>query len=228
MNPFKGPSRLGATPVADTPYQRAGQAWDQRLGTWRAQAAGWRLIALGLLVVNAGQSAGLIWQAAHGGVTPWVVEVDKLGEARATAPAVQGWRPTDAMVAWSLARWLEGVRALPADPVVLGQAWRRAYDFVDDAGAVALSDHARAADPFGQVGKIQVTVEVTSVVRASPDSFRLAWIERRYENGQLAATDHWSGILTLVLRPPRTIDGLRKNPLGIFIHSMAWSKEFTS
>jgi type IV secretion system protein VirB5 len=185
-------------------------------------------MAVGLLMSNTALCGSLAWLAARGSVTPWVVQVDQLGEPRIVAPAVQGARPTDAMIAWSLARWIESVRSLPSDPVVLGQAWRRAYDFVDDAGAVALSDQARAADPFGQVGKVQVTVEVSSVVRASPDSFRIAWIERRYENGQLAATERWTGILTLAMRPPRTLDGLRKNPLGIFIHSMAWSKEFTS
>jgi type IV secretion system protein VirB5 len=228
MNPFKGPPRLGATPVPETPYQRAGQAWDERLGTWRAQAAGWRLMAVGLLMTNTALGGSLAWLATRGSVTPWIVQVDHLGEPGVVAPAVQGVRPTDPMIAWSLARWIEGVRSLPADPVVLGEAWRRAYDFVDDAGAIALSDHARGADPFGQVGKVQVTVEVSSVVRASPDSFRIAWIERRYENGQLAATERWSGILTLALRPPRTLDGLRKNPMGIFIHSIGWSKEFTS
>jgi len=228
MNPFKGSPRLGATPVPETPYQRAGQAWDERLGTWRAQAAGWRLMAVGLLAANTALCGSLAWLATRGSVTPWIVQVDHLGAPRVVAPAVPGVRPTDPMIAWSLARWIESVRSLPADPVVLGEAWRRAYDFVDDAGAIALSDHARGADPFGQVGKVQVTVEVSSVVRASPDSFRVAWIERRYENGQLAATERWSGILTLALRPPRTLEGLRKNPLGIFIHSIGWSKEFTS
>ena len=228
MNPFKGSPRLGAMPVPETPYQRAGQAWDERLGTWRAQAAGWRLMAVGLLMTNTALCGSLAWLATRGSVTPWIVQVDHLGEPRVVAPAVQGVRPTDPMIAWSLARWIEGVRSLPADPVVLGQAWRRAYDFVDDAGAVALSDYARGADPFGQVGKVQVTVEVSSVVRASPDSFRIAWIERRYENGQLAVTERWSGILTIALRPPKALEGLRRNPLGIFIHSIAWSKEFTS
>lgn len=228
MNPFKGSPRLGATPVPETPYQRAGQAWDQRLGTWRAQAAGWRLAALGLLAICAGQSAGLVWLSARGGITPWVVEVDKLGEPRLVAPAVQGARPTDPMIAWTLARFVEDVRGVPADGVLLGKAWRRAYDFTSEAGAAALTDYARGADPFAQLGRVQVAVEVVSVVRASPDSFRLTWIERRYENGQLTATERWAGVFTLVITPPRTADALRKNPLGIFIRSIAWSKEFTS
>ena len=226
MNPFKGSPRLGATPVPESPYQRAGQAWDERIGSARVQAANWRLVALGLLTVCGGLSAGLIWLSARGTVVPWIVQVDRTGQPQAVGPASGGYRPTDPMIAWTLARFIEDVRGLPADPVVLGQAWRRAYDFTDNTGAAALSDYARGADPFSQIGKAQVSVDVTSVVRASPDSFRVAWIERRYVQGQLAATQHWSGILTVVLVPPRTGDGLRRNPLGVFIRAINWSQEF--
>lgn len=226
MIPFKGSPRLGATPGPETPYQRAGQAWDERLGSARVQAASWRFMALGLLATCGGLSAGLVWLSARGTVIPWVVEVDRTGQPRAVAPAQQGYRPTDPLIAWTLARFIEDVRSVPADPVVLGQAWRRAYDFTDSAGAAALSDYARGADPFSEVGKAQISVEVTSVVRASPDSFRVSWTERRYVDGQLAATQRWSGILTLKLIAPRTAEGLRKNPLGIFICSISWSQEF--
>lgn len=34
MNPFRRSSaRFGATPILETPYQRAGQAWDERIGS---------------------------------------------------------------------------------------------------------------------------------------------------------------------------------------------------
>ena len=101
----------------------------------------------------------------------------------------------------------------------------RAYDFTTDKGAAALNDYARTNDPFAKVGKVQVAVEVSSVIRASDSSFRIAWIERRYENGALAATERWTAILTIVLNTPRDIDRLRKNPLGVFVHAINWSKE---
>ena len=90
---------------------------------------------------------------------------------------------------------------------------------------MALNDYARINDPFARVAQTQVAVEVSSVIRASADSFRIAWVERRYEQGQLAATERWSAIVTLVLQPPRDAERLRKNPLGIFIHAINWSRE---
>ena len=226
MSPLKGPARYGATPEAETAYQRAGQAWDARLGSARVQAFNWRLIAMGLLALSGGLSAGLVTLSLRGGVTPWVVEVDKLGEPRIAAPAVQGARATDPMIAWTLARFVTDVRTVSTDPVLMRQAWLRAYEFTSTEGAAALSDHARRADPFSQVGKTQTTVAVTSVVRASPDSFRLAWTEQRFADGQLVATERWTAILTVVVKPPRTAEGLRANPLGVFVTALSWSKEF--
>ena len=92
-------------------------------------------------------------------------------------------------------------------------------------GALALDDYARRADPFVEIGKTQVAVEVSSVIRASPDSFRVAWIERHYVDDALAATERWSAILTIVIEPPTDADRLRKNPLGVYVHALNWSKE---
>ena len=49
---------------------------------------------------------------------------------------------------------------------------------------------------------------------------------RRFVNDKsLAATERWSAILTVVVQPPRDADTLRKNPLGIYINAINWSKE---
>jgi type IV secretion system protein VirB5 len=223
---FKRPSvRYGRTPEPETPYQKAAQAWDERIGSARVQAKNWRLMALGELAVIAGLAGALIWQSARGTVVPWVVQVDRLGQAQAVAPAVADFRPTDPQIAWHLARFIEQVRSIPADPIIVRQNWLRAYDFTTDRGALALNDYARANDPFSKVGRTQVSVEVSSVIRASDDSFRVAWVERTFENGQLAKTERWTAILTLVVQPPRDAERLRKNPLGIFVYAINWSRE---
>jgi type IV secretion system protein VirB5 len=226
MRPFHRPTlRYGTTPAAETPYQKAAQVWDERIGSARVQARNWRLIAFGNLVLATGLAAAIVWQATRGTVVPWVVQVDQLGQAQAVARAVADYKPTDGQIAWHLARFIEQVRSIPIDPVIVRQNWLSAYDFATDRGALALNDYARSNDPFAKVGKVQIAVDVSSVIRASADSFRISWTERRYENSSLAATERWSAIVTIVVSPPRDADRLRKNPLGIFIHALNWSKE---
>jgi type IV secretion system protein VirB5 len=130
------------------------------------------------------------------------------------------------MIAAILARFIQDVRSIPADYVVFRENWLHAYAFSDKAGAERLSAYANQAKPFAQLGKSQVSVQVTSVVRASPGSFRVAWTETRYVDGQLADVERWSGILTVTVRPPDSLKGLSPNPLGVFVTHLDWSKEF--
>ena len=223
---FKRPSTpYGQAPLPETPYQRAAQVWDDRIGSARVQARNWRLMAFGSLILSAGLATALVWQSASGSIVPWVVQVDKLGAAQAVAPATADYEPSDPQLAFYLAKFIEQVRSIPSDPIIVRQNWLRAYDFTTQAGALALNDYARTNDPFANVGKQQVAVDVSSVIRASPTSFRIAWIERRYQDGSLASTERWSAIVTVVVQTPRTADALRKNPLGIYINAINWSKE---
>ena len=226
MNLFRRPAtHYGKTPQPETPYQKAAQVWDERIGSARVQAKNWRYMAFGSLVLSGGFAAALVWQSVQGTVVPWVVQVDKLGQAQTVAPATADYRPTDPQIAWHLARFIEQVRSIPADPIIVRQNWLRAYEWTTDRGAVALNDYARTNDPFTKVGKQQIAVDVSSVIRASPDSFRVAWVERHYENGQLAETTRWTAILTIVVQVPRNADRLRANPLGIYVNAINWSRE---
>lgn len=228
MNIFRRPAtHYGKTPEPVTPYQKAAQVWDERIGSARVQARNWRYMAFGCLILSAGFAAALVWQSARGTIVPWVVEVDQHGEARAVEPAVAAYQPTDPQIAFHLARFIEQVRGLPSDPVIVRQNWLRAYDFTTDRGAIALNDYARANDPFTRVGQEQISIEVSSVIRASQDSFRIAWTEQHYENGQLSRTQRWTAILTVALQQPRDAERLRANPLGIYVNAINWSREMS-
>src|SRR5258705_11253812 len=101
---FKRPSvRYGRMPEPETPYQKAAQVWDERIGPARVQAKNWRLMALGCLMLSGGLASGLVWQSLRGTVTPWVVEGDHLGQAQAGAPADGTFRPPDPQIAFHLA-----------------------------------------------------------------------------------------------------------------------------
>jgi len=182
-------------------------------------------MAFSCLVLSCGLAGGLVWQSTQGAITPWIVEVDHIGQAQRVAPANSDYEPTDPQIAYHLARFIEDVRGLPADGIVLRQNWLRAYDFTTDRGAAALNEYARSNDPFAKLGKVQISVEVSSAIRASIESFRVAWIQRSYENGSLTSTERWTANLTVVIQTPHDADRLRKNPLGIYVNAISWSKE---
>jgi type IV secretion system protein TrbF len=218
--------RYGRTDEPETPYQRAGQLWDERIGSARVQARNWRLMAFGGLALATGLSGALVWQSMQSRVLPYVVEVDSLGEARAVAPATSEYRPTDPQIAWFLARFISDVRGRSLDPVLMRENWLQAYDFASKRGAIFLGEYARSTNPFANVGDRTVSVQVTSVVRASATSFQVKWSERAYERGSLTAGSRWTAIVTVLLRPPRDADTLRKNPLGLYVDAIDWSREF--
>ncbi len=226
---FKKPQvRYADTSPPATPYHAAGQVWDERIGAARVQAKNWRLMAFGCLALALLLAGGLVWRSAQSIVTPYVVEVDSAGQVRAVGEARAPYRPTDAQMAHHVARFMTLVRSLSIDPIVVRQNWLDAYDYTTDKGAAVLNDYARVNDPFARIGKESVTVQITSVVRASDTSFNVRWTERRYVNGAAAGLERWTAVVSLVLQPPRTEERLRKNPLGIYVNGLAWSRELDS
>jgi type IV secretion system protein VirB5 len=217
--------RYGRTPEPQTPYQRAAQLWDERIGSARVQARNWRLMALGGLILSTGLSGGLMWQSMQSRIVPYVVAVDRLGEAQAVAPADRDYQPTDPQIVWFLGKFVSNVRSISLDPVLMRQNWLSAYDFATRRGARFLNDYARQANPFGDVGSRTVSVQVTSIVRASDRSFQVKWTETEYDRGSRAGTTHWTGILSVVTRPPASADTLRRNPLGLYVDAIDWSQE---
>lgn len=217
--------RYGRTPEPETPYQRAGQLWDERIGSARVQARNWRLMAFGGLFLTTGLSAALIWQSLQSRVVPYVVAIDAVGQAQAIAPVDKEYRPTDPQIAWFLGRFVADIRSRSLDPVLMRENWLAAYDFVTSRGNIFLSEYARAANPFAQVGDKTISVQVTSVVRASDTSFQVKWSENAYERGSLAGTSRWTAILTIQVKPPRNAETLRKNPLGLYVDAIDWSRE---
>ena len=187
-------TRYGETPEPVTPYQRAAQAWDDRIGSARVQAANWRLAALG--------SLALAFVLADG-----------------------QYKPADAQIAFHLAEFVKNTRSISIDPIVVRQNWLKAYAYATDRAAATLNDYARDNDPFADIGRRSVSVDVTSVVRASDDSFTVRWRETVYRNGAETDQSRHTGVLSVVIDPPRTEEALRANPLGLYVHGLNWSKD---
>ena len=227
--PWKRPSnRYGQTPEPVTPYQKAGQVWDDRIGSSRVQAKNWRLMALGQTALVLILGAGLVYTTSRSFVTPYVVELSTDGAVCAVGPATEGYKPVDAQIAYHLAEFIRNSRGVSIDPIVLRQNWLKAYDYATDRASATLNEYARDNDPFADIGNRSVSVDVTSVVRSSDDSFTVRWRETAFRNGAEQAETFWTGTLSIVTSLPRDADTLHRNPLGLYVHGINWSRDLNS
>lgn len=224
-NPFARPKPVLSSTPLETPYQRARQVWDERMGLSIAHARNWRLIAFGALALAAFLGAGWWVQAGRASVTPYVVEVSSWGETQRITALDGTYRPREAEIGFTLARWIGDVRSQSIDPVVIRQNWLRAYDFTTPKSAAFLNAWAEAHDPFAGAGQRATTVEVLNVVRRSEATYDIQWRETRYLNGQTSGEARWRALVTIRLQRPANEAELMKNPLGIRIEDVSWTPD---
>ncbi|MFC5345316.1 conjugal transfer protein TrbF [Brevundimonas staleyi] len=225
MHPFFRPKRPLPSAPASTPYHRAGQVWDERMGLSLAHARNWRRIAFANLLLAAGLAAGWGHQASRAEVRPFVVEVSDWGQTQRITALDGRYEPTEAQTAHALAEWIHDVRSKSVDPVVIRQNWLEAYDLVAPKGAAFLNAQAQARDPFAEIGREAVSVQILNVVRRTDRTYDLQWRETRFVNGQAAGETRWRALITFRLQPPRTEQALIRNPLGIRIEDVSWTPD---
>jgi type IV secretion system protein VirB5 len=202
-----------------SPYEKALDLWTERLASARLQASSWRFAAAGLACVCLALGLALTVVAGRAQVTPWIVQADRLGETVTTSS--QAGPPSDARIAYFLARFVKNVRSLSTDPVVVRANWTDALGYVTARGARMLDDYAADARPFMRVGLRSVTVEIIYIVRASANSFEIRWRENSY--GKIANCKLYTGVAEITLKPANSADVL-KNPIGFYIDSFRWSR----
>ena len=199
----------------------------ERYGTYIDQARRWRQVALASLSVAAISSAGLVWLGGQSRLVPYVVEVDKLGEALAVARADQAERPDQRVIVAQLARWIIDVRCVYADAAAQRALVSEGYAMVNQRGPAygALNDHMRAHNPFERAKTETVSVEVQSVLPITADSWRIEWREEaRGRDGKPGPAQQHQATVTISFNPPSDEATIRINPMGLYINSFSWAQ----
>lgn len=212
-----------------TPYQKAQEEWDNRIGSARVQAKNWRIIALSLAGICAILAAGLIYQSSKSTVVPYVVQVNGEGLVQAAGPAVRtNYTPSKAVQQYFLSQFVTYVRSVPLDPVVAKSRWLAAYGYLRQSAANTLNEIAQKEQPLQKIGQETVAVQIKSVVPLSPETFQVRWEENSFnQEGVTIGTRNMAGLFTVEIAPPSDENMLKVNPLGLYIKHFSWAQEAT-
>lgn len=210
-----------------TPYQRAKEEWDSRIGNARVQAKNWRTVTFGSVAVTAVAVLGLIYQSSKSQVVPYVVQVNSAGVVQAAGAAKQiNYHPGDNEIKFFLSNFVNCVRALPIDPVVAKNNWLQAYQFLRQQAANTLNEIAQKEDPFSRIGQETTSVQVININSVSKNTYQVRWKENIYNReGVTIGTRLMTGLFTIEFQPPTEEKILLVNPLGIYIKQFSWSKD---
>jgi len=226
QSPFRrAAERYGSSTPVETPFMRAGQEWDRRIGEPVVQARNWRLMAFAGWSVAALAVGGLIYQGATKQIATYVVPIDTYARPGRIELVGRQYVPTTAETGYFLADWVTRIRSKSIDPIVIRDNWTAAYHFVLGPAIGQLNDWAKGHDPFAGAGQQAVTVEVISVLPRSPATYQVQWRETTYDQGATTSTETWTGLFTTKIQPPKNEAELRANPLGVYIIAFQWSRE---
>ena len=208
-------------------YLAARREWNERYGSYIAQAHAWRLTALASLAVTFVAVVGVVWIGAQNRVVPYVVQTDKLGDALAISRADIAAPADPRLIRADLARWISDVRTVYFDVAAERAVVNEAYTMVNRNAAAAqqLNDWFSHHDPFKRAQTEMVGVSVESVLPISGNTWRVEWREdKRGRDGMADPPTHWQATITISISPPTNDATILVNPVGLYVDSFDWEQ----
>jgi type IV secretion system protein TrbF len=208
-------------------YLAARREWNERYGSYIAQARTWRLTAFLSLGIAAVAVVGVVWIGAQNHVVPYVVETNKLGDALAIERADVAAPIDSRLIRSQLAKWINDVRSVYTDVSAQRHLIDEAYAMVDQNAAAAeqLNGWFREHSPFTEAQTEIVSVQVQSVLPLSANTWRVEWQEvARSRDGSKVSSAQWQAVITIAIKPPTTDADILINPTGLLVKSFNWQQ----
>lgn len=213
---------------ANNPYLAARMEWNERYGSYIRTARVWQAVGLISLTMATIGFGFALYQSTQVKLVPYIVEVDKLG-----TPAIGGFPAQieyadERVVRSMLGAWIASLRSVSPDTVVAKGYIDRVYAMLRQADVATqkINNFYRTNSPFDRAQSRTVSVEVTSIVPLSEESYQIDWTEiERDRKGKELQTKRWRGVATVTLSPPQDEAIIRLNPIGLYLKDFDWTAQ---
>ncbi len=207
---------------ADNPYLAARAEWNERYGGYIRQARIWQAVGLLSLTLAIGSTGFALWLGSQSRIVPYIVEVDRLGNAQAgTYPATVTYTE-DRVIRAAIAEFIRNWRAVTVDGRLQKDRITKLYSHLSaaDPATAKLNRYFRedGGDPFQRARLGTVSVGISAINRISAESWQVDWSEIDYNrDGFEQGRRRYRAILGTAIIPPETEQLIRQNPVGLFI-----------
>lgn len=176
-------------PIEETPetgYKKAQDEFTKTIGTAKAAAANWRMMAFGLLAFSLLSLASLIFFATRSTVVPYIVEVDsKNGAVLSTSKVYANSQAGQKEIEYFIWQIVKKTRTLPKDIVLYDNNWKEVYAFMDAQTSQKFNDMAIRENHKDKLENgITTMLNLKSITPLSnqENTYNIRWTESKYEN----------------------------------------------
>lgn len=219
----------------DNPYLAARRTWNDHTAAITASRQMSQLLGFLSLLVGLAGVGGMVYIGGQSKFIPYVVEVDQLGQRQAVAPADRASPADTRVVHAAVAEWVASMRLVTPDIALQRKAVFKAYAMLaanDPATAKANEWLNGTADsnPFKRAAIETASVEITSVIPQTPETWQVDWTEKVHDRQGVAKTQpqRWRALVTvytLPATPDTTDEDMRNNPLGVHVRDFSWARQ---
>ena len=217
------------------PYLNARKQWNEHSHGLMNATRMWQAVSLLSLMITLAAVGGTIHIASQSKFIPYVVEVDKLGQSVAVAPAQVATAVDERVVHASLAAFMSNARLVTPDIALQRKAIFSVYAMLSagDPAAAKMSAWLNGnedSNPFHRAQKETVETEMISVIPQSADTWQIEWNEKVFDRkgNPIGKSYRMRSLATIAIIAPTSStseEKIRQNPLGIFVKDFSWSKQ---
>jgi len=228
---FRG-KKLDDDAINDTPSLNARRTMNEHNGAIISSRQIWQATALLALMIAIGAVGGIVYIGSQSRFIPYVVEVDKLGQANAVKRADRASDVDGRIVHATIAAFIRDVRMVSFDRNVQNDAIWRVFSMLQssDPATAKITDYMKdpATSPTKRAEMHSIGVEISSVLQQTAETWEVNWTEKMWDRQGIRVEQYrMRGLVTVYTVPPTTStteEEIRRNPLGIFVRDFTWSR----
>lgn len=221
--------------ATENPYLTARRSWNEHVGGVISSRQTWQVVGILSLLIALSSVGGIAYIGSQSKFIPYIVQVDKLGQAVAVAPAQGAANADKRVIEASVAAFVAESRLVTPDVALQRKAIFRVYAMLspNDPATAKMNEWLSATEeskPFTRAKHETVSIDITSALPQTPETWQVDWVETtRDRQGLLKGQPfRMRALVSVYVAQPTnstTEEQIRNNPLGIFVRDFSWSKQ---
>jgi len=223
----------GQSKKTENPYLTARRTWNENVGSVVSSRQTWQVVGILSLMIALASVGGMIHIGSQSKFIPYVIERDKLGHVFAAGPVTAADTADPRVINATVAEFIQDARLVTPDVALQRKAVFHVYALLSpsDPATAKMNEWLNGTDessPFKRATAEMVSIEITSVLRQTPKTWQVEWLETTRDRqgiikGKPSNMRALVTVYTAIPTSQTTEETIRNNPLGIYVRDFSWS-----